>query len=107
MADEERALLESYWPDLDTPPVVFPTDCWWPRDIAFVEMTRGPPRDTFLRLRRRDRGAVADARRRLLVWLALVLLKRRMSDGEVVLGAARQLWLRWLNPSAACARVRT
>jgi hypothetical protein len=103
MADEERALLESYWPDLDTLPVVFPTDRWWPRDIVFVDMTRGPPA---IRSAGYE-GAIAALLLMLaavcLVWLALVLLKRRMSDGEVVLGAARQLWLRWLNPSAACA----
>jgi hypothetical protein len=34
MADEERALLESYWPDLDTLPVMFPTVRWWPRDSS-------------------------------------------------------------------------
>jgi hypothetical protein len=103
MADEERALLESYWPDLDMLPVVFPTDRWWPRDIVIVDMTRGPPA---IRSSGYD-GAIAALLLMLaavcLVWLALVLLKRRMSDGEVVLGAVRQLWLRWLNPSAACA----
>jgi hypothetical protein len=103
MADEERALLESYWPDLATLPVVFPTDRWWPRDVVFVDMTRGPPA---IRSSGYE-GAIAALLLMLaavcLVWLALVLLKRRMSDGEVVLGAARQLWLRWLNPSAACA----
>ena len=56
MADEERALLESYWPDLDTLPVVFPTDRWWPRDIVIVDMTRGPtairPQATKARSRR-------------------------------------------------------
>jgi len=82
---------------------VFPTDRWWPRDIVFVDMTRGPPA---IRSSGYE-GAIAALLLMLaavcLVCLALVLLKRRMSDGEVVLGAARQLWLRWLNPSAASA----
>jgi hypothetical protein len=42
-ADGDRTLLESYWPDLDSLPVVFPTDRWWPRDIVIVDMARGPP----------------------------------------------------------------
>jgi len=102
--DEERALLESYWPDLDTLPVLFPTDRWWPRDSVIVDMTRGPPAIHSSGYE----GAIVVLSLMLaavcLACRALVLLKRRMSDGEVVLGAARQLWLRWLNPSAACAR---
>jgi hypothetical protein len=60
MADEERALLESYWPDLGTLPVVF--------------MTRGPPA---IRSSGYE-GAIATLLLMLaaacLVWLALVLL---------------------------------
>jgi hypothetical protein len=88
MADGERALLESYWPDLDTLPVVFPTDRWWPRDIVIVDMTRGPPATRSSG----HEGAIATLLMILaavcLVCLALVLLKRRMLDGEVVLRAA-------------------
>jgi hypothetical protein len=88
MADGDRTLLESYWPDLDTLPVVFPTDRWWPRDIVIVNMARGPPATRSSGYE----GAIAALLMMLaavcLVCLELVLLKRRMLDGEDALRAA-------------------
>jgi hypothetical protein len=89
MADGDRTLLESYWPDLDSLPVVFPTDRWWPRDIVIVDMARGPPAT---RSSGGYEGAIAALLMMLaavcLVCLGLVLLKRRMLDGEDALRAA-------------------